>query len=47
MISKNLNREREAMEVMSSSFESTDNSQEFMVVDIIVSFHWRKGLRKV
>ena len=47
MISENLDGEREAMEVMSPSFEGMDNSQEFMIIDIIVLFHWRKGLRKV
>ena len=35
------------MEVMSPGFESMDNCQEFMVVDIIISFCWGKGLGKV
>ena len=47
VISENLDWERGAVKVVSPSFESTDNHQEFMVVDIVVSFHWRKRLRKV
>ena len=47
MISENLDEERGAMEVMSPGFESTDNRQEFSVVDIVISFCWAKGLRKV
>ena len=47
MIGENLDWEREAMEVMSLGFEGTDNRQEFMVIDIIILFCQRKGLRKV
>ena len=35
------------MEVMSPGFESMDNCQEFMVVDIIILFCQGKGLGKV
>ena len=39
VISENLDEEREAIEVMSLSFEGMDNSKEFMIIDIIVSFY--------
>ena len=39
MISENLNGKRGAMEVMSPGFKSTDNCQELLVVDIVISFH--------
>ena len=47
MISENLDWERGAMKVMSPGFEGMNNSQEFMIVDIVVLFCQRKGLRKV
>ena len=47
MISKNLDGERGAMEVMYLGFESMNNRQEFLIVDIVVLFCWGKGLRKV
>ena len=37
MISKDLDRERGAMEVMAPGFQGMDNHKEFLVVDIIVS----------
>ena len=47
MIGEDLDGERGAMKVMSPGFEGTDNCQEFVIIDIIVSFCWRKGLRKI
>ena len=47
MIGKNVDGERETMEVMSLGFEGMDNCQEFTVIDIIVPFCWREGLRKI
>ena len=47
MISENLDGKGGAMEVMSPGFESTDNHQEFSVVDIIILLCWGKGLRNV
>ena len=47
MIGEDLDGKRGAMEVMSPGFEGMDNCQEFVVVDIIILFCWRKGLRKI
>ena len=47
MIGEDLDWKRGAMEVMSPGFEGMDNCQEFVVVDIIILFCWRKGLRKI
>ena len=47
MISENLDGKRGTMEVMSPGFEGTDYCQEFAVIDIVVVFHQREGLRKV
>ena len=47
MVGKDLDGERGTVEVMSSGFEGTDDSQEFLVINVIVPFCWGKGLRKV
>ena len=47
MIGENLDGERGAMEVMSPSYKSMNNHQEFAVIDVIISFCWGKGLGKV
>ena len=47
MIGENLDGKRRAMEVMSLGFESMNNCQEFAVIDIVIPFCQRKGLRKV
>ena len=30
------------MEVMSPRFQGTDDGEEFPVIDVVVSFHWRE-----
>ena len=35
------------MEVMSLGLEGADDSKEFAIVDVVISFCQRKGLRKV
>ena len=47
MVSKDLYREWESMEVMSPGFQGADNSKEFSVIDVIVSFCWREQLEEV
>ena len=47
MINENLDGKRGPMEVVSPGFESTDNCQEFSVINIIILFCWGKRLRKV
>ena len=47
MISEDLDEEGGTVEVMSPGFEGTDDSQEFSVINIIVSFCWGEGLREV
>jgi len=38
MVGEDLDRERGAVQVMSETFESANNSEEFVVVDVVVSF---------
>ena len=40
VVSKDLNREGGSVKVMSPGFQSTDDCEEFSVIDIIVSFSW-------
>ena len=47
MISENLDGKRGTMKVMSPGFEGMDYCQEFAVIDIVVAFRQREGLRKV
>ena len=47
VICKDLDGEREAMEIMSSGLQGTDNCKEFSVVDIVVSFCRNEQLREV
>ena len=47
MVSKDLYREWGSMEVMSPGFQGADNSEEFSVIDVIVSFCWREQLGEV
>ena len=47
MVGENLDWERRAVEIMSPGFESTDNSEEFSVIDVIIPFCWGKGLGEV
>ena len=47
VIGEDLDGEGGTMEVMSPGFEDMDDSQEFSVINIIVSFRWGEGLREV
>ena len=47
MISEDLDREGGAMEVVSEGFKSANNSEEFAVVDVVVSFCLRERLGEV
>jgi len=47
MVSEDLNWEGGAMKVVSKGFESTDNGEEFSVVDVIVSFCLRERLGEI
>ena len=47
MIGKDLDGESGTVEVMSPGLEGTDDSQEFSVINVIVPFCWREGLREV
>jgi len=38
VVSEDLNWERRAMEVVSPGFEGADDSKEFTIIDIVVSF---------
>ena len=40
MVSKDLHREWEFMEVVSPGSQSLDKGEEFSVIDIVVSFGW-------
>ena len=47
VISENLDGEGGTMEVMSPGSEGTDDSKELMIVDVVILYHQREGLRKV
>ena len=47
MISENLDGKGGTVEVISPGFEGTDDSKELVIVDVIISFRWREGLKKV
>ena len=47
MISKDLDGKWGTVEVMAPRFESTNNSEEFAIVDIIVSFCGRERLGEI
>ena len=47
MISKNLDEKGGTVEVMSPGFESTDDSKELVIIDVIILFCWREGLGEV
>ena len=47
MISENLDGEGGTMEVVSPGFEGMDDCQEFSIIDIVILFCWREGLREV
>ena len=47
MISENLDGEGGTVEVVSPGFEGMDDCQEFSIIDIIIPFCWREGLREV
>ena len=40
MVSEDLYRERGSMEVVSPQLQGTDDSEEFPVIDVVVSFCW-------
>ena len=43
MVSEYVNRVRRAFKVVAPLLESSENSQEFLIVGVIVLFHRRKG----
>jgi len=47
VVSEDLDGEGGAMEVVSKGFESANNSEEFAVVDVVVSFCLRERLGEV
>ena len=47
MVSENRDRMWGALEVLFPLRQSEDDSEEFTIVDVIVSFHSREGLREV
>ena len=47
MIGENLDREGRTMEVMTPSFEGTNNCEKFTIINIIVAFCQRKRLRQI
>ena len=47
MISENLDGKEGTVEVMSPGSEGTDDSKELMIVDVIILYCQREGLRKV
>jgi len=47
VVSKDLNWERETVEVVSEGFEGADDGEEFMIVDVVVSFCLRERLGEV
>ena len=47
VVRENLDWERGTMEIVPPGFESTDDSEEFSVINIVISFCWREGLGEV
>jgi len=47
VVGKDLNWERRAVKVVSPGFKGTDDSKEFTIINIIVSFCLRERLGKV
>jgi len=47
VVGKDLDWERRAMEVVSPGFKGADDSEEFAVIDIVVSFCLRKQLGEI
>jgi len=47
VVSKDLNWERRAVEVVSPGFKGTDDGEEFAIINIIVLFCLRERLGKV
>jgi len=47
VVSKDLDWERRAVEVVSPGFKGTDDGEEFVIIDIIVSFCLRERLGEV
>ena len=47
MISENLDGKGGTVEVVSPGFEGTDDSKEFMIIDVIILFYRREGLREI
>ena len=42
MAGENLDREGGSMKVVSPGFQGVDDGEEFLVIDVIVSFCWRE-----
>ena len=47
VVGEDLDRERGAMEVVAPSFQGANDSKEFTVVDVVISFRGGERLRKV
>ena len=47
MVSENMDREGGSVEVVLPGFQGVDDSEEFLVIDVIVSFCWRERLGEV
>ena len=47
VVGENLDRKGGTVEVVPPGFESTDDSKEFTIIDVIISFCQREGLSKV
>ena len=44
VVGKDLNWERGSSQIMVPSFQGVDNSKEFSIIDIVISFGWEKGV---
>ena len=44
VVSKHLYEERGSIEIVSPRFQDTDDSKEFSVIDVIISFYRDEGL---
>ena len=47
MIGKNLDWEGGTVEVVTPRFESANNSEEFTIINVIVSFRWGERLGEI
>ena len=47
MVGENMDREGGSVEVVLPGFQGVDDSEEFLVIDVIVSFCWREQLGEV